>query len=365
MTTRRQFLRYSVAAGAAGLLGSRGFSQVASKPTPEVTIYEGIYPGWPWIINAKDGMLYCVFREGTEHMYSATGRVMLTESADLGRSWTPARVIIDKPDVDDRNVNIAQLPNGNLLVAYNEYTADRESQAMTAQSADGGKTWSAPQFIGRGNTRTRAAAVPLSNGTILLPCYLAPGNGAVAALSKDNGATWRTIDLPNAEGFVGDEWDLLEMEPGRLVGISRNNHPQTDGFFWHFESRDYGETWSMPKKTNVQSTRHAAPAQLVRQNGAPTLIYPDRRMVSVSAVYSEDPSCVTWDLERRLPCYQYTADASPIKDGGYAVSAPLDARTRLIVDYEIRETTHRIAGYFVTFPGTWGKIKTDWQTRKL
>ena len=51
----------------------------------------------------------------------------------------------------------------------------------------------------------------------------------------------------------------------------------------------------------------------------------------------------------------YNADESPIPDGSYPVSAPVDARTRLIVDYEIRPTSKRIAGYFVTFPEDWGR----------
>jgi Neuraminidase (sialidase) len=224
---------------------------------------------------------------------------------------------------------------------------------MSVRSADGGQTWSEPASIGTPNTRTKSATVTLENGTVLLPYYIAPGSGALAALSLDNGHTWHTVRVPDTEGFIGDEWDMLEVEPGRLIGAFRNSHADSKGFFWISESRDNGETWSIPKPSNVQSKRHNSPAQLTRHNDTPTLIYSDRRMVSVSAVTTSDPEFLQWDVENRLPCYLYNADASPIPDGSYPVSVQVGPRKRLIIDYEIRDMSKRIAGYFVTFPEDW------------
>ena len=76
-------------------------------------------------------------------------------------------------------------------------------------------------------------------------------------------------------------------------------------------------------------------------------------MVSVSAVRTADPDYLHWDLEHRLPCYQYNADESPIPDGSYPVSVAVGGNRRLIVDYEIRRDSKRIAGYFVAVPETW------------
>ena len=325
----------------------------APKSEPDVIIYDGSYPGWPWITTGTDGTLYCVLREGTEHGFSPEGRLMLSASSDKGSTWSPAKVIVDEPGVDDRNVAIVELSNKELLVTYNTYTAAKESLAMSVRSADGGQSWSGPVSIGTPNTRTKSAAVTLASGTVLLPYYIAPGNGALAALSGDNGQTWHTVRVPDTDGFIGDEWDVLEVEPGRLIGAFRNSHPDSKGFFWISESRDGGETWSIPKPSNVQSKRHNSPAQLTRHNDTPTLIYSDRRMVSVSAVTTSDPEFLQWDIDSRLPCYQYNVDASPIPDGSYPVSVQVGPRKRLIIDYEIRDTSKRIAGYFITFPEDW------------
>jgi hypothetical protein len=255
--------------------------------------------------------------------------------------------------VDDRNVAVAALPGNDLLVTYNTYTRAGESRAMTARSTDAGKTWGKPRPVGLDNTRARAAACPLADGTLLLPYYVATGNGALAALSKDNGDTWKTVRVPDAEGFVGDEWDALEVARGHVVGILRNSHPKTDGTVWVTESRDGGRTWSVPEKTNVQSQRHPSPAQLTRHGKTPTLAYADWRMVSLSAVRPAGDGFRRWDGAGRLPCYRYNADESPIRDGSYPASVAVGPRERLIVDYELREDSRRITGYFVTFPEDW------------
>ncbi|MGC8644058.1 MAG: sialidase family protein [Isosphaeraceae bacterium] len=328
-------------------------AQQAPATRPAAVIFEGRYPGWPWVARGGDGTLFCVFREGTVHDFSPSGKVMLSRSTDQGRTWTRAETIVDAPEVDDRNVAIVELPDRSLLVTYNTYTAARESTAKSVRSIDGGKTWSAPTAIGIPNTRTRAAAVVLHDGTVVLPLYLAPGSGAVAARSSDHGRTWQSVRVPDAQGFVGDEWDLLEVEPGRLIGILRNNQPGSDGCFWKTESSDGGRTWSVPRPTNVRSKRSPSPPQIVRHGQTLLLIYADRRMVSVSAVRAMGPDFLHWDLEHRLPCYLYNPDESPILDASYPVSARLDDRRRIIVDYEIRSDSRRIAAYVVTLPTDW------------
>jgi Neuraminidase (sialidase) len=326
--------------------------EAAGQP-PSIVIYDGKYPGWPWVAVRADGSLVCVFREGTVHDYSESGKVMFTRSTDEGRTWSPAETIVDVPSVDDRNAAIVELPDRSLLVTYNSYTAKRESEAMAVRSADGGKTWSAPGSVGIANTRTRAAAVVLADASLLLPLYIAPGNGAIAARSVDNGCSWQAARVPDTEGFVGDEWDVLEADPGRLIGILRNSHTRSDGTFWKTESKDGGRTWSIPRPTNARSERYPSPPQITRHGRTPILVYADRRMVSVSMARTSDPDFLKWDVARRMPCYLYTGDGSPILDASYPVSVPLDRTRRLIVDYEIRPDSRRITAHFVEMPADW------------
>lgn len=360
MLHRRQFLRQStlctaatLAAGAAPFAAQASLHAAQPKTAPDAVVYEGEYPGWPWVTATRDGVLYCVFREGTRHDYSAEGRILLSSSTDGGQTWSVAKTILDEPKVDDRNVAIVELTGGDLLLTYNTYTAAKESLAMTSRSRDGGQTWSPPAPVGELNTRTKSAAAVLQSGALLLPYYIAPGSGAVAARSTDDGQTWQTVRVPDTDGFIGDEWDVLELDPGTLLGVLRNSHSQTDGTFWRSVSTDDGASWSTPQRTNVRSDRYTSPAQLCRQNGRPTLIYADRRMVSVCAVKTNDPDYLEWDVEGRLKCYVYQADEQPIDDGSYPVSAAVGPDERVIVDYEIASGMHRITAYRIQFPLNW------------
>lgn len=328
----------------------------AVKDSPDVVVYRGTYPGWPWIARTPGGELVCVWREGTEHGFSATGKIMLSRSTDGGHTWSKAVTIQDEPDVDDRNVAIACLSDTDWLACYNTYTRDGVSRTLTLRTKDGGKTWSKPQLVCDLDARTRAAPVKLSTGEIVLPFYRAPGDQSLAAVSSDDAKSWSVVEIANYPGFVGDEWDLAELPDGRLLGIIRNSAPNNGGWFYKTESSDRGKTWSHAEKTNLRDSRSTSPAQIFVQEGRPVVIYSDARMVSVVAATTEDPKFVEWSVDDRLPCYWYRGDKRPIVDGSYPVSVPVSGQRRLIVDYVHDGDTHAILGYFVEIPASWKGI---------
>lgn len=327
--------------------------EAAPKTQPDVVLFRGNYPGWPWIARTPSGKLVATFREGAEHGYSPGGHVLLCESADGGQNWTTAKNVADEKDVDDRNAAVLALSDDDWIVSYNTYTSNQVSRPMVVRTHDAGRTWSAPQLVADLDARTRGGAIKLSSGELLLPIYRAQGNGSLCARSEDNGKTWQIVELMDVEGYVGDEWSLAEVSPGRIVGIHRNNHASRDGFLWRTVSTDAGKTWSAPQRTNVQTQRHAAPAQILMQNGRPILAYADRRMVSISLVTTEDPELLNWDLERKLSVAQYLPDGSPISDAGYPSAVAVGENRLLVIDYEITEEEHLVTGYFVDLPAAW------------
>jgi len=355
--TRRAFFRETAAIGAAAASVGQFSNRAAAGPPPtvksrpDVILHRGGYPGWPWVTRTAKGLV-CVFRDDGVHGFSPTGRIMWTFSQDDGKTWTPARVVVDQPEVDDRNAAVVELPDGALMVPYNTYTEDHVSQAMVTASKDGGATWARPWPIAELDARTRSAPISLTSGDLLLPIYKAPGNGSIAARSADGGKSWTLVRVPDIGAFVGDEWDLLEVEPGRVVGIIRDNGIR-DGYFWKTESRDGGRTWQTPERTNVRDARSTSPAHLDFHGATPVLTYADRRMVSVSMATTDDADFLRWDVEGRLPCYQYRPDGEPIADASYPVSVAVGEHRRLIVDYEIRPEGKWIAGYFVDLPDHW------------
>jgi len=362
LVDRRQWLAGAAQAASLALAAKVGGSFAAElaaspppvKSQPDVVIYRGSYPGWPWVARAGQGHLVCVFREDSVHDFSPTGRVLLSESRDDGATWSPPRVVVDTPGVDDRNAAIICLPDGRWMVCYNTYTSGRVSRPMVLVSSDRGATWPAARPLADLDARTRSAPVALSTGDILIPFYRAPGNGALAARSSDGGKTWQVVPVPDVPGFLGDEWSVAEVAKGRLVGILRNSG-SGDGYFWKTESRNGGQKWDRPQRTNVRDARATSPAHLDMHGQVPVLTYADRRMVSVSMVTSRDPDFRRWDLASRICCYQYRPDGQPIADASYPVSVAVGPRRRLVVDYEIRAEAKQIAGYYVDLPAAWEK----------
>ena len=359
---RRHFLRRVAIAGSAASFGwpaGRGMAEPGPsdepsssvKSQPDVILQRGGYPGWPWVARAGK-RLVCVFRDDGIHGFSPSGKILWTASPDDGLTWARARVVVDQPEVDDRNAAVIQLPDGRLMVCYNTYTSRRVSRPMVICSDDDGESWGRPLLVADLDARTRGAPLVLASGEILLPIYRAPGNGSIAARSGDGGKSWELAPVPDTAGFVGDEWTVLEVEPARVVGIIRNSGAR-DGHFWKTESRDGCRTWDGPVKTNVRDARSTSPAHIARHGKAPILTYADRRMVSVSMVVTHDPDFTRWDLEARLACYQYRPDGQPIADASYPVSVAVGPHRRLIVDYEIRPEGKWIAGYFVDLPEAW------------
>lgn len=353
------------------------------KSAADVVIFAGNYPAWPGVTRSGNGKLYCVFREDgladrkdTGHGYSPLGKVLISCSEDGGQTWSAAGVVADNEGYDDVGVGICALPDQTLLVSYySRFSAGGYSQAWVTRSADGGLSWSPSVPTSEEDSRARAAPLALSNGEILVPIYRsmfsAQGHQSIAAVSGDGGCSWQNVFVPNAPGGELNEWAVLEVEPGRIIGLHRDECESTRGCFWKTESQDWGRTWSAPLRTNVRDARRSSsPPQLDFHGGRVVLTYADARMVSVSMVSTTDADFVRWDLHERVPCYQYRADGRAIADASYPCSVAVGKRRRLVVDYEIEslitpDADHvidyelaaerkEITGYFVDTPAAWG-----------
>lgn len=356
--------------------------QVA-KTEADVVIFEGNYPTWPWVTRDDNGKLYCVFREDglkdrkdTGHGYSPLGHVRITTSDDSGKTWTPSWVVVDNPGKDDLGVSLAVMSDQSLLVSYwSRFSAGGYSQPWVTRSTDDGQTWQESIPISDQDTRSRGEPVEMSNGQIFVPIYRSmyhkDGLQSIAAVSGDGGRTWQNHLVPNASAKESNEWSALEVEPGRIIGLLRDECPATRGLLWKTESHDFGRTWMIPIATNVRdSTSTASPPQLGFHGDRVVLTYSDARQVSVSMVTTDDPEFVQWNVDERVPCFQYRADGKKIADASYPCSVAVGPQRRLIVDYEIESlitpspdhvidyelTVERkqITGHFVDTPVDWG-----------
>ena len=356
---------------------------MTAQSTADVVLFTGNYSAWPWVTRDSTGRLFSIFREDglvdrkdTGHGYSPVGRLFLVTSDDRGRTWSPPALVVDNEGLDDVGVGVAMLPDDELLVSYySRYgPSGSRSQAWVTRSGDGGESWEPSVPTSDQDTRARAAPLVMSNGELLAPIYRSmfsdQGHQSIAAISWDDGRTWENHVVPNTPEDEANEWAVLEVEPGRILGLHRDEGKGTGGYFWKTESQDWGRTWAGPVRTNVRDAGASSPPQLDRHGSRVVLTFADRRLVSVSMVSTSDPEYMEWEVGERVPCFQYRADGKAIADASYPCSVAVGRRRRLVVDYEIESLIlpsadrsldyevaserRQITGHFVDTPAAWG-----------
>ncbi|MFM8223128.1 MAG: sialidase family protein [Planctomycetaceae bacterium] len=214
-------------------------------------------------IELADGRLLLISMEfsGNGSDFAKT-RFVAHESADLGRTWRGPRVVAttDPGDMNIYSPNLIRGRDGSILLAFMRQHRAGELTNHVWKSTDEGETFQ--PFA----TLAPRSDLALCNGTIkrlasgrlLLPASPpAPGRPAetgpyaAAVLSSDDDArTWRVsaarIELP-LRGAM--EPHVEEAADGRVLMVLRS---QT-GRVQLCESKDEGETWSLPRALELQA----------------------------------------------------------------------------------------------------------------
>ncbi len=225
----------------------------------------GGYQAFPDVRLRSTGEMLCVFYAGFDHVSlpgfapegklppecPRCGRVCLVRSADLGRTWSGAEVVVDGP-LDDRDPSIAELPDGTLLVTFFSLAPGpggsgyRFVSSNLVRSRDGGRTWGEPERL-FADWAVSSPVRLLSDGRLALPVYYvgeekSPGgaHGGVS-FSRDGGKSWpRPVPVGKDGPFALDaEPDLVELPGGRLLLALRPVMALSS-------SDDGGATWSRP-----------------------------------------------------------------------------------------------------------------------
>jgi len=211
-----------------------------------------VYEAWPDVLLTKTGKLLCVFSECAHHCDRSHTRVMLTESLDRGRSWSPKRPLTEGTRGKPYYYNCARisaLRDGRLVVAVDRCRTDKFDQGgdvLLYFSGDDGASWSEPMET------PVSGIVPdklleLASGRWLLAAHAKDEPLGVLAqrlwYSDDKGKSWNGPVIVGREpGLNLCEASILPLD-GALVAFMRENSLRGLGCFKAI-SRDDGETWS-------------------------------------------------------------------------------------------------------------------------
>ena len=215
---------------------------------------DSIYEAWPDVTLTPSGRMVCVFSECTHHNDRSYTRIVLTDSTDRGRTWSPKRPLTEgthDPTNYWNTARISRLPDGRLVAAADRLLAPEDDAALKECriclffSEDDGATWSeAVETSLFGICPDKL--LELDSGRWILSCHhkdRESGNGIPRLwYSDDRGASWQGPAIVAED----DDLDLTEASilpvGDNLVAFLREESRRGLDCFKTVSS-DGGETW--------------------------------------------------------------------------------------------------------------------------
>lgn len=259
------------------------------------------YFGWPTVCTFNNKLIVGASGFRTQHV-CPFGKTVLFESTNGGRSWGEPYIINDSP-IDDRDVGLLDLGNGELLVTWfsqdtrvqldpNEYRIDLPSRKQRFDVWPVLETWddevvadNVGSYIRIRNAEGKwgkKIAVPVSSphgptimndGRIL---YVGSANKdnisareiknldrTQAIVSSDNGRSWEFLSelppAPNNGRFC--EPHAIQLPNGRII-VHLRHEPEFS--IYQCVSDDGGKSWSEPERL----VKGAPPHLMLHSSGA-------------------------------------------------------------------------------------------------
>lgn len=208
------------------------------------------------LVEAANGDLLCAWFNGPGEGEPDTNIVLsrLPAGAD---TWLEPLQLSSDPERSEQNPLLFVTPGGEvwLLHTSNEPHDQSTSRVIRRRSVDNGQSWGeADVLFDHLGSFIRNPVVVLSNGDWLLPAYDCDKSAerTVLKLSTDRGATWSTVEVPDAIGQV--QMTIAELSPGELVGYFRSRAADR---IHRSVSKDNGRTWTSPERTALPNNNSA------------------------------------------------------------------------------------------------------------
>ena len=242
------------------------------------------------VLPLSDGSVLAAWFAGT-----AEGRddvdIFVARRSEGGWS-APLRVSADR-HVPHWNPVLFARADGTVQLFFKVGKTIAQWQTWFALSADGGKTWTAPEQLVDGDTSggrgpVKNKPIRLSDGTILAPASTEqPDWLAFADLSRDECRTWEkqavipVRKLPGGKPVPMIQPTFWESAPGIVHALLRTSR----GHAYRSDSTDGGKTWCRAYPTDIRNPNSGLDAVRLR----------DGRIALVS-----NPSAKNWGVRAPL-----------------------------------------------------------------
>lgn len=248
------------------------------------------------IVLLPDGSLLACWYRGSGERTADDVQVMGARKARGAKTWSTPFVLADEPGFPDTNPMLFLDGNGRLWLFWQTIVANRWETAITRYRVTaqwggaGAPRWdrggilllkpvrieektaefvarlqgspyaaygarlleqAKDKYAARMGWMTRAHAVQLASGRILVPLYSDGFSFSLVAISDDGGATWRASEPIVGAGNVQPTFAL--RKDGAIAAYMRDNGPPPKRLHVSL-SLDRGETWSPAEDTTIPNS---------------------------------------------------------------------------------------------------------------
>lgn len=224
----------------------------------------------PTIIETIDGSLLCAWFAGS-YEGSADISIVISKMNSKNMMWDEPKIISKSQDRSEQNPAFFRANDQQIWLIYTSQESRKQNKdnmqftsiIMVQKSNDEGETWGEPEILfDSQGTFSRQSIQILSNGRWIFSTWLCSdsidgltNDPTEFQISDDAGKSWRKVQMPESNGRV--HANILEVNTGHLVAFMRSRFAD---FIYKSESYDYGESWSIPKKTELPNNNSSISA---------------------------------------------------------------------------------------------------------
>ncbi len=315
---------------------------------------DSVYEAWPDLVKTNSGKLICVFSECEAHMNRENARIMITESIDRGRTWTPKRPLTQKGSQDNyfNCARISKLNDGTLAIIADKLSGfDKENTALTyVWYGDAeGENWSEPAVLPF-NGIVPDKLLQLKNGRLIISNH--SRNEQNNKLEQhlwysDDGEIWSDrITLAADDNYNLCEASILECENNTLVAFLRENSFMGCPIL-KVISHDNGENWSPIYQTGMDCGHRPVSGFLNDGTVMVTYRYIPKDMHNVFAAFMPKQALENANRqEQSIRIMPLDYDRNPMPDIGYTGWTQFEDGEIYVVNY-IKDDSNKaqIRGY--------------------
>lgn len=255
------------------------------------------------LLETPCGDILAVWFAGSDEGNSDISIVLSRLDKDSSR-WTDPVKVSDDDTRSEQNPSLFQKSENEIWLVYTAQKAKTKddkpffnyqytAEIRRRRSFDNGRTWSDTEtMFSHPGSFCRQKIQVLSNGRYLFGNWYCfddeSRNGSdvsVVHISDDGGLSWREVGIPDSRGKV--HANLVELGGGRILALMRS---RSADYVYRSMSLDYGETWSVPEKTELANNNSSISA-IRLSSGAVA-------MVCNPVGYGDDASKTCWPFQR-------------------------------------------------------------------